>query len=223
MDKKVVFFDFCETLVNFQTADGFVDFVRETSGKKRMRNFETLQKLLIKMRFFAVCYKLFPKKSIEKRFKLFQLRGFSKDGLEEYAKLFYAQKIKSNFIDDIFQKFTNHLNDSDSIVIISGGYSLYLKYFVEEFNLPYLFASEIEFSKNNLCTGLIKGMDCLYENKVIFIEGHGFERATNTVAYSDSITDLPLLKWVNNGIVVSRTVSQKWAVENGLNEIIWSK
>ena len=222
MDKKVVFFDFCETLVNFQTADGFVDFVREASGKKRMRNLEILQKLLIKMRFFAVCYKIFPKKAIEKRFKLFQIRGFSKDGLDEYAKLFYNQKIKSNFIQDIFQKFRNHLDDSDKIVIISGGYSIYLKHFVNEFNLPYLFASEIEFDKNNLCTGLIKGMDCLYENKVIFIEGHGFERAINTIAYSDSITDLPLLKWVNNGIVVSRKVPQKWATQNGLNEIVWS-
>ena len=217
----MVFFDFCETLVNFQTADGFVDFVREKSGCKRMLKIEKLQKLLIKLRFFAVCYKVFPKKSIEKRFKLFQLRGFSMDELNEYSKLFYSEKIKSNFIQEIFEKFLKHKSEGDTIVVISGGYSLYLKHFIEEFNIPHLFASEIEF-KNNYCTGLIKGMDCLYDNKVTFIEGHGIEKEQNTFAYSDSITDLPLLKWVKRGIVISKNIPQKWAIQNGFEEIIWT-
>lgn len=222
MDKKVVFFDFCETLVNFQTADGFVDFVRESSENKRMGNIEALQKLLIKTRFFAVCNKFFPKKSIEKRFKLFQLRGFNKLELEEYARLFYAKQIKPNLIIDIFNKLQYHLTNEDTIILISGGYSIYLKHFLEEFKFHYLFSSEIEFDRNYLCTGFMRGMDCLYEHKVTFIEGHGFERGKNTIAYSDSITDLSLLKWVYKGYVVSKNVSQEWAAQQDLKEIIWN-
>ena len=143
------------------------------------------------------------------------------DELNEYSKLFYSEKIKSNFIQEIFEKFLKHKSEGDTIVVISGGYSIYLKHFVEEFKIPHLFASEIEFNKN-YCTGLIKGMDCLYDNKVAFIEGHGIEKEQNTVAYSDSITDLPLLKWVKKGIVISKNKSQKWAIQNGFEEIIWT-
>jgi HAD superfamily phosphoserine phosphatase-like hydrolase len=195
--------------------------VRITSGKKKMIRIEVVQRLLVQARFFAICNKFFSKKSIEKRFKLFQLRGFNKLELEEYARLFYAKQIKPNLIIDMYQKFQNHLSNADEIVLISGGYSIYLKYFLEEFNLSRLFSSEIEFDRNNLCTGFMTGMDCLYENKVTFIERNGFERGMNTVAYSDSITDLPLLKWVNKGYVVSRNVSQKWASQFGFSEIVW--
>ena len=41
-----------------------------------------------------------------------------------------------------------------------------------------------------------------------------------SVAYSDSITDLPLLTLVKNGFVVSKKHSQNWARTNKLREII---
>ena len=41
-----------------------------------------------------------------------------------------------------------------------------------------------------------------------------------SVAYSDSITDLPLLTIVKNGVVVSKKHSQNWVVSNNLKEII---
>ena len=34
--EKVAFFDFCETLVDFQTADAFCDYVRERTKKTKM-------------------------------------------------------------------------------------------------------------------------------------------------------------------------------------------
>ena len=35
MKNKVAFFDFCDTLVDFQTGDAFIDFIRENTKKKK--------------------------------------------------------------------------------------------------------------------------------------------------------------------------------------------
>jgi HAD superfamily phosphoserine phosphatase-like hydrolase len=116
-----------------------------------------------------------------------------------------------------------HRDNKDHILIVSGGYAPYIKYFSEINKLHYSFATEIEFN-NNKATGKFIGKDCLYAQKVLLLNQYLKENALDfdkSVAYSDSITDLPLLKWANKAYVVSKNTSQKWAKENGLNEIIW--
>ena len=43
----------------------------------------------------------------------------------------------------------------------------------------------------------------------------------DTIAYSDSKSDLPLLLMVKDGYVISKNKSQIWSVENKLKEILW--
>jgi phosphoserine phosphatase len=76
--KKLALFDFCETLVSFQTAGRFVDFVRAKLGSRRMLKLEELRVKSKALRFTAVANKLLPHYNFDKRLHLYQLKGLSK-------------------------------------------------------------------------------------------------------------------------------------------------
>ena len=82
MKNKIALFDFCDTLVDFQTGDAFIDFIRENTNKKRAFIFEKFRLLLIKIKFFSVLSRLLPKNNWHKKLKLFQLKGYTKNEIE---------------------------------------------------------------------------------------------------------------------------------------------
>ncbi len=221
LNQNIVIFDFCETLVNFQTADAYVDFVRRKLNHPRMKFLEWILTFLIKTKIILILYKLFPYHSIEKRIKLYQLKGFSKTQLIEFAEQFYLQRIKPNTIDPVLHLMRNYQLNNDVIYIVSGGYSIYLDFFCNEFNIPHLFSTKIEF-QNNICTGKIKGLDCLYHHKIKLLVDKGIENGQGIVCYTDSITDLPLLDFCETGIVISKNFEQAWAKKYGFKQLIWS-
>ena len=46
------------------------------------------------------------------------------------------------------------------------------------------------------------GFDCMGENKILALEKKYIREEIETVAYSDSETDYPLLSWANRGYFV---------------------
>ena len=88
-------FDFCETLVTFQTADAYVHYIRRKTGNRRMILLDGLHRLLKTFRVVNLAERITGnKRSINKRLVLYQLNGFSKQVLERYAKEYYQECIK---------------------------------------------------------------------------------------------------------------------------------
>lgn len=221
LKEKIAFFDFCETLVNFQTADAFVNFVREESNKKSMICFEIIQLVLRRLKLIRIVDFLTKNKaSFNKRIKLFQLRGFSKDELERYAQKYYQLVIKPNFINDTISLLIELRDNGWKIVIVSGGYDIYLKEFAKEYGVVKVLSTKIEFKKG-ICTGKMLGKDCLRNNKVEIMNNNYDSRSIISKSFSDSITDVPFLKWADEGYVVSKNKHQKWVDNYEFNEIIW--
>ncbi len=219
--EKIVFFDFCETLVSFQTADKFVDFCRIQKKKKSAIFLERIRIFLVWFYVFRFLSKILPENNFHKQFKLFQLKGHSIIELEELAKSFYEIDIKPNLISCIVNEMVAKKLQNYKIVIVSGGYSIYLKYFCLDYDVDLLIATEINFS-SNVCNGRINGLDCLNENKITKIKREiDINKYIDSIAYSDSITDLPLFSFVKTGIVVSHKTSQHWSQNLGFKEIIW--
>ena len=217
---KIALFDFCETLANFQTADPFIDYVRNYHPSKRMLFFNKLKLYHDRLRLFgAFEHIFFSKKSISKRIKLYQLKGFQKEELISLAEQYYKNVVKPNLINEMISELLR-LKSEYKIYLVSGGYDLYLKYFVEDFGLDGYFSSKIGFN-DGICTGRMEGDDCMYENKVKILENSFNKAGCEIIAYSDSKTDMPLLAWADEGVVVSRNHGQKWAKDNNLKEIIW--
>ena len=219
---KVALFDFCETITDFQTADAYVDFVREKTRKKRMMMLHKIQVFLIKIRFIRALSILFPGLSINKKLTLLQLKGLKKNELDNFAYEYYTEMIKPHFIPVMIEKIKEYLTSGYTVGLVSGGYGIYLHYFVEEFGLDFCLSSNIEI-KNGVCTGKLDGRDCLRDRKVELLNQLYQQKPTNSVAYSDSKSDMPLLLWAKEGVVVSRNNHQEWVDNKLFQEIIWEK
>ena len=217
MCEKIALFDFCETLVNFQTADAFVRYAYKNINNKEL-SCSNLVDGLLSFLDGITGYRF----SLHKRYLLRNLRGVSADQIAECACSYYNTIVKRNFIPEMLNVLRKCLSEGFSIVLISGGYDVYLKLFADEFHLKTIIATKIQY-KNNICTGRIDGKDCLAHNKVALLNKLYNRNDIYAVAYSDSITDKPLLEWANIGYVISKNNSQVWARDYNFKEIIWEE
>lgn len=220
-NEKVAFFDFCETIANFQTADSYVRYVQSHS-KPTNTFIRSLYNVLNKSRVLGVLRRLFPKNSIDKRFILRQMKGRTYEEMDCLAKNFYEYEVKPNLIDSIVERLKEMQGDGYEIVIVSGGYDIYLKYFAQDYCIKHVLSTSIGF-ENGICTGMFEGKDCMFDNKIDYINSLFDGNRTNWFAFSDSVTDLPMLLLVGNPIVVSKSKSQKWAEKKDIKQIIWNK
>ena len=220
---KIALFDFCETIANFQTADAYVDFVRERLNDSRMCRLEKAQCFLRTIKVIQIIEKLTKYSfSINKRIKLWQLRGLNLSELQALAKDYYQERIKPNFIPEMIEKLLKLKAQGYSIFLVSGGYDIYLHYFAEENDLSGVISTKIGF-KGDVCTGKFNGIDCLRDGKTFLLNQYFSSKPTFSVAFSDSKSDLPFLKWVDEGYVISRNKHQDWSTKNKLKEIIWTE
>jgi phosphoserine phosphatase len=96
--KNLVIFDFCETLVDLQTADFFVDYIIK---KEKYYQYLWLKKIdffLKKSRILAVINKCFPKFNFSKRLKLYQIKGVSQEKVNQLAQDYYEEILMNNLI-----------------------------------------------------------------------------------------------------------------------------
>jgi len=217
-----VIFDFCETLVRFQTADRFVDFVIQKENHRKYQWIDFVSRMLYRLKIITIINKVFPKLNPSKRLKLFQIRGIKTATLEALAEAYYIQEIMPNLILPIYELLQQHIIQNDYIIIISGGYSPYIKLFTEQYHLKKYFATEIGITSEKV-SGFFLGKDCLYEQKVVLLNKYVRENNivfNKSIAYSDSISDLPLLQWADEAFVISKEHSQTWASTYGFKEII---
>ena len=215
MSKKIVLFDFCETLVDKATGDGFIEYFLRLNGKY----VPLLKFLLYKTKTYWILSKLLKLKG-SKLSKLGLVKGCSYEMLDDAARK-YCEALIQHHQTDIVDKLKEHFNRGDKIVIISGGYDIYLKYFYPEM-INNLLCTHISFS-DGFCDGEFSGMDCLGLNKILKLK-EVVDKAdfynNETIFYSDHHSDLPLLLMVDKGIVVSDKLSQKWAKTYNLKELI---
>lgn len=221
--RKIALFDFCETLTNFQTADRYVRYVMSKNTNVISKGLQYyLQIFLEKSKISAVLFRLGI--NINKFMLLNNLKGLSYDVLNQEAKNYYQEEIKPNLIKETIQELKRLKADNYEIVIVSGGYDIYLHYFAQEYNIDQLLCSNLLF-KESAFTGSLDGKDCMGDEKVVRLKkllDKCNVDSYESIAYSDSISDLPFLKFANQAVVVSRK-PQKWAKSNHFNTLLWQK
>lgn len=221
---KVAIFDFCETLIKFQTADAFIDYVYEKTKSKRMYRIEKARCLFHRVRapyYLNKKYGLWEKWSLNKRWRLYELKGFDENKIRQLSYSFYVERIKPNVIDPIIKEMELKRAEGFKIGIVSGGFDIYINHFVKDYNIDFCLSCKVGF-KRSKCTGRIEGVDCMREKKVEELKKLLNCIPTASYFYSDSISDLPLLLWATNGVVVSKEKHQSWINNYNFNEIIWN-
>lgn len=200
--KKLAIFDFCDTLFDGQSISYFLDFLEA--------------KLPIHKKVYSKIRKrLNPISSSEsKRYKEYLLKifvGMRKSKFDENAKEFYEDIVKNRIHKQVIEKLYEHKNQGDVVVIVSGGFENYLKYFVQDYKIEHLFCTQLEF-KNDKFTSKILGIECLGEEKVNQIKKLDMSQydLENSFVYSDHHSDMPLFSLVGNKIVVKNRQKIDW-------------
>ena len=223
MSAKWVVFDFCETLVNLQTADAFVDFCVKDRMSIWRRFWSGMIRIFTRMRIFAIAQWVIPRYNLEKRMRVFLLRGFSREDMERLATDFVNEVLLGASNGALQSRLEEHLRAGDWVQISSGGIGVYLRIWGNKHAIWEVDATELEF-RDGRCTGFLLGADCLYEEKVKRLENRmelDAELGTlKRVVYSDSITDLPLLKWADEAWVVSYEKNRAWVKNYNLKELV---
>lgn len=198
--EKIAFFDFCDTLVPFQSADAYVKYVIKHCGLKKVRIRRILYLLLQKFNLLNLFLKL--TKMTHKELFLLQIKGVSYVVMDEMAKRFYKEYIADNLIEKTYNELKKLQQEGHRIVLVSGGYDLYLHYFAVNNNVKDMdvVATNLLF-KNGVFTGKMDD-DCMNENKVTRLERLFDKNKICSIAYSDSLSDLPLLRWVDEAYLV---------------------
>ena len=221
---NIVIFDFCQTLCNFETADAFVEFVSRSESNIRIRAYNLFEKILVKTKLILLfdVYGHIMHHSVWKRILLKKLKGIERGKLEYYADKYYKERIRPNLIEITMQRLLEAQDRGYSIAIVSASYDIFLKLFVQEFNIGLLVTNTLEFDKDNKFTGGFKGKDCIYKNKVRrFRNAIGGRQVNIQESYGDSQSDIPILSISKNGYVISHCSHKKWIEKTTFNELIW--
>lgn len=222
MPEKIALFDFCETLANFQTGDAFVNYVSKNYPIRVNIFRNIIRRILHKTKVIYAIERIHPKLSFNKRLVLWQLRGYELGIVEDAAKEYYENVVKPNLIPETIGKMIELQNEGWRILIVSAGYEVYLKYFCNDFNIAIedLIAVKIKFNKRNICLGKFDGGDRLWD-KVEVLTARFKGRKIQSIAISDGHSDLPMLKWADEGIVVRKRNKTSWNKNNNFKELIW--
>lgn len=226
---RVALFDFCNTLVDFSTADSYIGYILEhldaSEREKRTHKHRILRKLhIIQAHDLLVSKKILENAVyLNKRVFLECIKGLTESDLEDFGKAYYTERVKPHLVKETVSELKVRKTEGYRIAIVSGGYDFYLKFFAYEFGVEDLICTHIEIVKGK-ATGRIAGTDCMNARKVSLLDdyykGMGIDRS-NSYAYSDSRSDLPMLQWAGNGVVVARGMEPQWAKKNGLRCMIW--
>ena len=195
--KIIAIFDFCETLVDFQTADVFVNelFKRHFSLFGFIVN--VVRKLLFVLHLSSG--------EVNKKLELLKVRGLTLRDLENYLPVFFEKKLIKGNISYSVDRLNWHLRNGHYVILVSAGYTPYLEYYASNYGVHKVIGTDIEIVNAKL-SGFFKGLDCIGINKVKKINEsiklEDFD-LLNSYCYSDSISDLPIFLLVGNRFLIN--------------------
>jgi HAD superfamily hydrolase (TIGR01490 family) len=220
ISKNIAIFDCCETIVNFQTADAFVSFIREQSESQKMEQMES-KRLHFRATNLGQLLWRFGLDENKKKVAS-QLDGMPRESVIIYAESYLRNVLSKNFIPDTIELINKLKGQGYCLILISGGYWDYIKPLGDSLGFDYVISTHLKY-KDGVCTGKF-GKDCMGKQKVYqfkrFLKSEGILPKT-IISISDSESDLPILRIADKSIVISRK-HQKWVpFSDKFEEIIW--
>jgi len=223
LNSKIAFFDVCETLISFQTADAFVDYIRNNTDDQvvagKMQRREGRLRLLKRLQVFRVMDKFLPGWKLEKRLKLRQIQGLKEVYLLTMGQHFVEDILRYSEIKPVVNAMQQLILEGYDVVLVSAGYDVYLQFLGGMYGIPVI-ATELEF-ENGVATGRWLGEDCYGQEKVRRIckyYGASCEQLDgfrDSVAYSDSESDMPMLNLCKRKVAIIHGGRFNWGEPHG--------
>ncbi len=144
--------------------------------------------------------------------------------IDEYAK----RVIRDNSYPGALEQIETDRKAGYRVVLATASYHLYVDAIAELLEIRDVIATELEVS-NGIVHARIRGENCYYEAKLRKIRAwmavHGIERETQEIrAYSDHISDVPMLEFADTPFVTTPSLPLRLAAEKkGWHIYDWDK
>ena len=154
----------------------------------------------------AVAYKLglLSRQSV-KEHGLKTLTWANRDALERAAAQFAENEVKHGLRRQTLAVLEKHRAAGDMLVMATAAADLVAKPIAEKLGFAVVISTELEWSEDNRMTGKLAGPNCYGAAKLELIQAANAEHtfAHPTSGYSDHVSDLPFLQWVDEGVAVN--------------------
>lgn len=154
----------------------------------------------------AIAYKLgiFSRQSV-KEHGLKTLAWADKADLERAAKRFAENEVATGLRRQAQAVLSKHRARGDRLVMATAAAELVARPMAEMLGMDVVICTELEWSEEGRLTGKLAGPNCYGQAKLDMIRNanteHGF--AEPRTGYSDHVSDLPFLQWVDDGVAVN--------------------
>lgn len=193
---KVALFDIDKTIID---GDSMFDLLRYTIRKypKAIFKMPILFLNLVSYKFNIID----TKKAKESMF--YTLNYLQKEDL----KRFYEEVLKNKVFSDALKEIKRLRKEGYYILLVSASPECYLNFFELEEYVDGVIGTKLKLVENRY-KNIIEGINCKGEEKVVRIEKYLAERnlridKENSVAYSDSLSDIPMFNLVNKAYLIN--------------------
>lgn len=197
-------FDFCDTLVSKQTYIDFTQFACHEywSVNRFIKN--SAHRVLKRANLIHSSSYKFKQTSL--------LKGLTRHELADLSEK-YCDYLQAFEITKVLTLLKQHQQQGHTVVIISGGLSVYINTFAKRHDISHVIAVDLEFI-DSVCTGKLLNGNCMGLQKVFRLKSY-FKKFDYNLAesyfYTDHSSDLPLLALVGNPVVVDCGQDLTWA------------
>jgi len=217
MKNKIVFFDVDNTIVDGYTQKYFIHYL----CKEKYINSATL--FLSYIWFFL--YKLGIVKDVNRavNFYIKFVKGFSRDKLNNIIKFFFDLYIKNKIYKEFKQLIEKYKIEGAKVVLVSTSLEPIVKAIAEYLDVNDYIATKLKL-ENSLYTGSVEGSVVMGDKKLELVKHLLIPyKYTNieTYFYSDHLSDIDLLNFVDNSYVVNpskilynEAVRKNWGIIN---------
>jgi phosphatidylglycerophosphatase C len=194
--KTLAIFDLDGTLV---TRDSFLPFLVSYALQKRRYG------TLFVMPFWIALYifRLISARTVKEKVLMLVFRGENRVDIARHAEAFCSNWVKSYLNETVVDRLRDHLGKGHRVILLSASPDIYVPVIGKSLGISEAVCTRVGWN-NDICTGQILGPNCKGEEKIrmlceyLQLEGE----PGPSYAYGDSKSDLPLLRWVNQGFLV---------------------
>lgn len=161
---------------------------------------------------------------LKERFLSRVLGGRSSAEIERWTRAYVTGVRQRGMRFPAVQQVRAHRDAGDAVVVATASFSFYVEALVEGLGVVECVCTEAEWSADKVLQGKISGLNCYGNTKLERVKAAvGKDREdTHVTAYSDHVSDLPLLTWADRGVFVNPGREEKLAATAaGLETVYW--
>ncbi len=195
----VVIFDLDGTLTNKDTYLSFLLYIIKYRSLRILR--------ISILPFYVIFYffKIIDNHKLKQIFLSAFLCGEKVENITALAYKFVDRLIKNGMNSTGWKMLHRHQIKGDRIILATASFDIYVKILANRLGIDEIICTEAEITDGKF-TGRIDGLNCFGDEKLRRVKQYlGDIPMSSSIAYSDHISDFPMLEWAGKSYLITPT------------------